>query len=76
MCKILRGGKEKYICLFVEDSWKDMQVTGNEGFLKGGTWGTSGKGRETLSLHTVPILLGFEPYEFINASKKVLIKLK
>lgn len=26
MYRILKGGKEKYVCLFVEDSWKDTQV--------------------------------------------------
>ena len=76
MYKILKGEKEKYICLFAEDSWKDTQVTGYKGFLKGGSWGTTGKGRETISLRTLPILLDFEPCEFIDFSKNISIKLK
>lgn len=74
--KILKGGKEKYICLFVEDSWKDTQVTGNKIFLKERSWGAAEKGRERIALHTLPILLDFEPCEFINFSKNIWIKLK
>lgn len=76
MYKILKSGKEKYVCLFVEDSWKYTQVTGYKVFLKGGKWGAAGKGRERISLYTLPILLDFEPCEFINFSKNIPIKLK